>query len=272
MAAQTYFWTDADADHDFENPTGNNWVTENGTAAGAGVYPGSVQADHAIFDGRADAAPSVNLDQSANANGLLSVQVLEGYTFGLGTQEAPFYFKAAAGCAVTVNATEHGNLWLVSGTNAVAALNILATSTDKDAVHIVFGAAACTLANVTTGNVWFDASLFGVASAGIVTLNLTNQPDMAAPAVVLAAPVTTALNRWGGTCRWDAGTIALLNGYAGLLYAYRSLTARTLSSGTNWDGTTDLRTGKPGTITLTAPIAYKGGEILWEPGENLQRS
>jgi len=271
MPAQTYYWTDDDGDGDFENPTGTNWRTAAGVAAGAGVYPGSAQADNVVFPSYAAGAPSVNVDQSANANGITNVTVEAGYAYAAGTREAPLYLKVAGAATWTFKGSSHGDIWIVSGTAAITALNILKTASSSDALHLAFSHAVTT-ANVTGGNIWFDDALFGVSSVGEATLNVSTQSGGSQPNLRVFAPVTTVLNNYGGKVYWNAGTVTAFNQYEGTFTCEESVTARTLTASACYGGTVDLRTGIPGTITLTAPIAYKGGSIYFDVGENLQRS
>lgn len=275
MAAKTFFWVGGDATPDFENPVGTNWEEENGTAAGAGVYPGSAFADSIVFDGRAKCAPSVKLNQSANANGIVNLEVRDGYAFGLGTQEDPFYIKAAGAGVWTFNGQDHGELFIIGGTAAVADVRILKTpapTTDVPAwLHLVFGGVIATLAQVIGGAVRFEKSLFGVTSLGITTFNVGQGPSGSEPVWYLHAPVTT-LNRWAGQGWWNDGLIGTLNGYGGTLRRDQTLAALTVTTPKNYGGTMDFRCGVPGRTTLTNPILVAGGEVLFDFGESLQRS
>ena len=261
MAAKTYFWTGTDGDGDIENPTGNNWVEENGTPAGAGVYPGSVQADHVVFDGRALAAPLLNLDQAANANGILDLAVRKGFAFALGAIAAPLVWKIAAGSPVwRFEGTEHGALYLVATTAALAEVHVMATPDDDASALNLVTAVAVTEMRVIGGRVLLPKSLFGVTAAGVATLNVAAKPNAAAPIVRSWQPVTTVLNLHGGDFYWNEGALTQYYNFGGALRCQDSTIARTMTSGTQYAGSTDLRTGKSGTITLTNPLVYDGGQ------------
>jgi len=270
MPAQEYYWTDDDGDHDFENPTGKNWKTAAGVAAGAGVYPGSAAADSIVFPSWAAGAPTVNVDQSANANGIVNVTVEDGYLYGVGTNEAPLVLKAAGSPVWTFKGTtqgESGELWIVATNAALTTVNILNTS----ALHLV-SVVAMTTVNVVGGNVTFDSSLAGNTNAGVTTLNAGIAGNVAQPQVVVDCPVITALNNRGAKISWRSGTIGAYNNYSGTFECAGSQTARTLTASTCYGGVMDFRTGVAGKITLTAALAYKGGQVYWDAGENLQRS
>ena len=276
MAAQTYYWTDDDGDHSFINPTGNNWRTAAGVAAGAGVFPGSVQADNLLLADYAAAAPSVAIDQSGTyaattttSLGILNVTVEDGYAYALGTKESPFGVEVAATAVWTFKGNDHGDIWMFGDTAAVAAVHVLDCS--SSGIHLAFGTTICTLANIMAGTVYLEPSMHGVTSLGVTTLNCAAQPNGSQPTIYIDAPVTT-LNNYGAVIEWRAGTIGTLNNYGGTTRCEKSTTARTLTASNCYGGTVDFRTGKPGTITLTGAIAYKGGEILWDIGESLQRS
>jgi len=271
MAAQTLYWTSDDGDGDFNNPTGNNWRTAAGVAAGAGVYPGSAFVDSIVFPSYAAGAPSVNMNQSANANGIASLTVEDGYAYAIGTRENPLYIKVAGTATWTFKGNDHGDIWLVSGTAAITALNILKTSSSSDALHLAFSHAV-TAVNVTGGNVTFDDVLFGISSAGAATLDASKQAGGSQPILRILAPVTTCLGNYGAKIYWNAGTIAELNNYDGTFTCEESVTVRTLVASTCYGGTVDLRKGVPGKITLTAAIKYYGGNIYFDVGESLQRS
>lgn len=266
----TYYWTDDDGDGDFENPTGNNWRTAAGVAAGAGVYPGSAQADNIVFPSYAAAAPSVNVDQSANANGITNLTVEDGYAYAIGTRENPLYLKVAGSATWTFNGNDHGNIWIVSGTAAIATLNILKTASSDDALHLVFSHAV-TAANLTGGTVWFDDTLFGVNSAGVVTLNASNQVGGSQPVLRLLAPVTTALNNRGAKIYWNVGTLTKVNQYDGTTTAEEGVTARTLTNCDYYGGTLDLRTGVADKVTVTNAIAMYGASsgVLFDTAQTI---
>jgi hypothetical protein len=265
----TLYYTDDDGDHDIQNPTGNDWKTAAGVAAGAGVYPGSAQADNVLFPSYAAAAPTVNVNQSANANGWINLTVEDGYTPGLGTREAPLYAKVAGTATWTFEGDDHGNIWMVTGTAALTVLNITKCKSGSE-LHFSFSHAPVTT-HVTAGTVFFEPTLFGVATAGLVTLNISKQASGTQPTVYIGGAVTT-LNVFGGKVYWLAGTITTLNMYAGEFRCEKSTTARTVTNSNCYGGTVDFSTGVPGRITLTNPIAYKDGEVRWDRGESLQRS
>ena len=355
----TYYWTDDDGDHDFENPSGNNWKTAagvsigNGTAktftvatttdvltatshglvpgqavrltttdtlpdglsllttyyagaidgndfklystaakgvagstdqvtiddAGTGthtvtplLYPGVAAADAIIFPSYAAAAPSVSMNQASNPNGINNLTVEDGYAYGIGTRENPLYLKQAAAGTWTFKGNDHLDIWIVSGTTAVAVVRVLDCSTSY-AIHLAFGTAAATLADVTAGSVVFESSLFGVTSLGVATLNTSKQVSGAQPSVTVDCPVTTALNNYGAVVDWVSGTIANLSNYDGTFRCSKSTAARTLTASTCYGGTVDFRTGVKGVLTLTAAIKFDGGSSpLWDFGESLQRS
>jgi hypothetical protein len=201
--------------------------------------------------------------------GVLNVTVEDGYAYALGTREAPLALEVAATAVWTFKGNDHGDLWLVGDTAAVAAVHVLDCS--SSAIHLAFGTTICTLANITAGTVYLEPSLIGITSLGVTTLNCWQQSNGSQPTVYIDAPITT-LNNYGAIIEWRAGTIGTLNNYAGEIRCAKSTTARVLTASNCYGGTVDFRTGKPGTITLTGAIAYKGGDILWNIGESLQRS
>lgn len=275
MPAKTYHWTGEDATPNIENPVGNNWREEDGTAAGAGVFPGSAQADNVIFDGRALAAPALNLNQDDSAFGILDLTVGEGYRFGIGAIDAPLVWKIAAGSPVwRFESDEHGALYIVATTAAIAEVHVVRTPDDENsALSLLAADAAITLMNITGGRVNLPATMAGETSAGVATMNVDVRPDAPIPVVRSWAAVATALNLRGGEFRWNQGTLTQLNNYGGTLACKESVLARTMTNGTQYDGLTDLRTGEVGKITLTNPFQYKGGgHPLFDIGTLLQSS
>lgn len=271
MSATTFYWTDDDGDHDIENPTGNNWKTAAGVAAGAGVYPGSAFADGVVFPSWAAGAPTTNINQSDSANGIVNLTVEDGYAYGGGTREAPMIWKVAGSPVWTFRGDDHGDLYLVSTAAALVTVNVLKTKSSADALHLVPVVAITTL-NVAGGNLVLDSALAGNTSAGAATINTSLVSGVALPQVAVDCPITTVLTNRGAKVTWKSGTITALNNYSGDFLCAGSLTARTLTASTCYGGSIDLRTGVPGTITLTAAIAYQGGAIYFDLGENLQRS
>ena len=269
--AATYYWKGTDADGDFRNTTGNNWVNSTGTVAGAGKYPSLAYADTIILPDFGAYAITTNLNNSAAAGSIVAFTRQQGFAYGFGTVQNPLYLKLSGSPVFRFEDDSEGDMYLITGTTAISALHVLKTGSSDDALHLVTSHAVTT-ANITAGNVVLDSSLFGVASTGIATLNLSKQSGGSQPTVTSHAPVTTALNNYGGKFYWNEVTIGALNNYDGTFSCEKSTIARTLTASTCYGGTVDFRTGKPGTITLTAPIAYKGGAIYWDLGESLQRS
>lgn len=270
-SAADYYWVGTDADGDFQNPTGNNWVSSAGVVAGAGIYPSVANADSIILPDYGAYAITTNLNNSGATGSIVNFTRRQGFGYAVGTAQNPLYLKLSGSPAFRFEDDSSGDMYIITGTTAIAALHVLKTGSSADALHLVMSNAA-TVANISAGNVKLDASLFGVSSAGVVTLNLSKQSGGAQPVVTSRAPITTALNNYGGKFYWNEATIAALNNYAGAFSCERSTLARILSASTCFGGTVDFRTGVPGTITLTAAIAYKGGMIYWDIGESLQRS
>ena len=229
-----------------------DWQTLAGAAAAE--YPGQNQADDIVFGAWAAAALTVNVNQSANPNGITNVTVDDRMAYAIGSATAPLYLKVAGAATWTFKGSSHGDIYIVNGTAAITALNILKTSSSSDALHLAFSHAV-TAANITGGIVWFDDALFGVSSAGVGTLNCSKQSGSSQPTLRLLAPVTTALTNRGGKVFWNAGTLTLVNQYSGTLTGEESATARTLTNANVYSPLLDLRTGIPDIITVTNPIA-----------------
>jgi hypothetical protein len=159
----------------------------------------------------------------------------------------------------------------VTGTAALASLAIIRAKSGSE-IHLVFGAAAATLVNVSAGEVYFDADCFGVSTSGITTLNIGAQPTGQAPTVYVAGAVAT-LNLYGGTVEWLKGTLTAVNQFGGTFRCGKSVSARTCTTFIKYGGETDFRTGKPGVLTFTNAVQYKGGIMpVFDIGESLQRS
>jgi len=269
----TYHWYGADSGNEGKFETAANWYTPAGVVSTE--YPGQNQADNIVFDAWAAHAmdAAADLDQSANPNGIEDVTFQDSFgAYAVGTRKNPLYLKLAATPELKFNSAGAGDIYLVTGTTAVTACNVLRTGSSDDALHLVFSSTICTLLNVTGGTVVLDSELFGVASLGATTFNIGKQAALAAPNVMLSAPVATLLNNRGGNVDWLAATIADLKNYDGTFRCAKSTAARTLTASTIYGGVVDFRTGVPGTLTLTAAIAYLGGEVRFDYGENLQRS
>jgi len=249
----TYYWTGLNSGL---FTLASNWQTAAGVTATE--YPGQAQADAIVFDSRATAALSSGLNQSANANGISSVDWAD-YPFDLGTLAAPLVLKMVTGTWALRNTGNYA-LWLV---NSASGATITATMTAGYDVHLV-SAGALTL-SVSGGAVELESALFGISNVA-PTLNIDGT------ATVTLESGGGTVNLYSGTVYWNVGTITTLNNYGSTYLCNQSFTARTITTPISYGGVTDLRTGVPGTITLTNPIAYKGGTIYWDIGENLQRS
>jgi hypothetical protein len=276
MAAGTYYWTDDDGDGDVENPTGNNWRTAAGAAMGAGHYPGELFADSVVYPSWAAGPPTVNIDQGDSACGIVNLTIEDGYGWGMGTRELPTVWKCASTPVWTVTASGELPIYLVATTVALTKVNVQKTAEIADALHLV-SVVAITVLNVQAGYVTLDAQLAGNVNAGATALNAYMIPGLAQPEIVIDAPVGTLSNR-GAKVTWKSGAVGPLIHYSGSFLCAGSLAARTLAAASKvYGGLVDLTTGVPGTITLgvgtlVGAIAYLGGEIRWDVGENLQRS
>jgi len=271
-SAASYYWTGDDDDGDFQNGTGNNWDSSTGTAAGAGNYPSKANADSIVLPSWGSYDIDTNVNNSAATGSIVNVTVEDGFAHAVGSRAVPLYLKMSGSPALKFDSDDHGDIYLLTGTTAVASCNVLKTADSEDALHLGFGSTICTLLNVLGGTVVLDATLFGVTNLGATTLTVAKQEALAAPNLMLAAPVATMLTNRGGVIDWIAGTVDELKNHDGTFRCEKSTTARTLTASTCYGGVVDFRTGVPGTITLTADIAYLGGEVYWDFGENLGRS
>lgn len=277
-SAATYYWAGTDAEGYYKNATGNNWVNAAGTVAGAGKYPGLANADSIVFPSwavhalSANAVDDADLNNAALTGSIVDITVDDGFAHAIGSRQYPLYLKMSGSPALKFDSDDHGDIYLLTGTTAVASCNVLKTADSEDALHLGFGSTICTLLNVLGGTVVLDATLFGVTNLGATTLTVAKQEALAAPNLMLAAPVATMLTNRGGVIDWIAGTVDELKNHDGTFRCEKSTTARTLTASTCYGGVVDFRTGVPGTITLTADIAYLGGEVYWDFGENLGRS
>ena len=273
-ATATYYWAGTDADEDYQNGTGGNWVSSTGVVAGAGLYPGktAAHADSIVLPSYAESAITVNVDNSAGGGTIVDVTVEDGFAFAIASRAAPLYLKSAGTGVWRFDSEDNGDIYIVSGTAAVAAIHVLRTSSSDDALHLVFGGAAATLANIMGGNVTFDTNLFGVTNLGVATVNVNRQSGGSEPTVNIDAPVGTALNVYDGAVYWNGGTVTLLDERGGVVSCEKSTTARTLTNANFRGGTLDLQTGVAETVTVTNPIAVLGGDtqnIRWDIGQTV---
>lgn len=251
--------------------TAADWLTLAGAAAAE--YPGENQADNIFWDARSAEDLDTNPDQSANPSGIENVTVQRGAAYKIATAAAPLTLKLAATPELVFNNDQSGCIiYLVTKTTAVTKCTVNRTGSSKDALHIVFDDVACTLMDILGGNVTLDEYLNELDNLGVATMNVDSGPAGQSPVVTLHAPVTTALNIYGGTVYWMSGTITKLNLYGGSFISTKSTRARTLTNADVYGGMLDLRTGLADCITVTNPIAVKGGSsasILFDVGQTV---
>lgn len=257
-----YWWT-GDTDGDFEKTT--NWKDEDGTAAAD--YPGNSQADNIWFTARAASNLDTNTDQSANANGIMDVHVLDGFAKKIGSSTAPLILKSATTPEWDFCGDDFDEIWMVSASGTVTLVTITKGNGDADDFHLAFVTNACTEMNVVGGEVTLDKLILTSTSAGVATLEVAGGNFDSSPEVILECPVTTSITQRDGTVYWKQGTITQLYGKGGTFSCERSRIARTLTNATLEKGHyADFWTGDPSAITFSNALNVDGGTLRLDIG------
>ena len=267
MAAETliwkgYDWAEAAGSTDGDWAHLNNWQKDTGTAAGH--YPGAgADVDTAIFDRRSAAYPVLtNLDQSAAA-GLAALHILEGWTGNLGDEDNPLLLKTNTDNVLLLYARDGsaGQDYIYGRFTTVNIVSTTSATTGGDPLTLLFDTTAPTTVEIDGGTVCLDDSLYGLTSAGIVTLKVKSRSGGGSPTVRLRVSVTTLLELMGGQAFWEKGTLTLVTAYDGALQS-RGLEAKTLTQANGYGGTLDIREGS---VTIGASGILHAGATIYLP-------
>jgi len=264
----TYHWYGADSGNEGDFEVAANWYTPSGTVATE--YPGENQTDHIVFDDRAANDLDTNTDQSANPNGIANITVKDGFSYAIGAASEPLILKLAGSPAWLFNGEDHGDLYLVGTTTAVASCHVIKTAESDDALHLVFADSAATAVRVSNGTVHFDALLGGQSSSGVATLIVAEQGTSTEATVILDAPIGTNLILHAGVVYWLGGTVTALTQYDGTFTAERAPAGPTLTDATFYGGTLKLETGGAD-LTITNAINVYGNtaNVTWNPQQTI---
>jgi len=265
MAAETlvwkgYDWAEATGSTDGDWAHLNNWQQDSGAAAGH--YPGAgADVDTVIFDRRSGSySVTLNLDQSAATAALAAMKVLEGWTGSIGDEDNPLLLKDDSdnGTLTYSRDGSGGQDYIFARFTTVNIISTTRATAAGDPLTLLFDTTAPTTVEVLGGTVVFDDSLFGLTSAGIVTLKVKSRSAGDSPTVTLRCAVTTLLEIMGGKTIWEAGTLTAARVYGGDLRS-ETLEAKTLTAGYGYGGAIDLREGN---VTIGATGILMAGATV----------
>lgn len=240
-----------------------NWQQDSGAAAGH--YPGEgADADTVIFDRRGGSySVTLDLDQSAAAGALAGMERRKGWTGSIGDEDNPLKLKTDSDNGTLIYEADGstGQDYIFGRFTTVKIISTTAATTGGDPLTLLFDTTAPTTVEVLSGTVAFLDSLYGLTSAGIVTLKVKARSTGLAPTVKLRCSVTTLLEVTGGQTIWEKGTLTSLKTYDGGLRS-EGLDAKTLTAAEGYGGTLDLQEGN---VTIGAGGILMAGAMVYFP-------
>jgi hypothetical protein len=268
------YWYGADAGNEGDASVLANWQEEDGTAAPNVPGAAAGTTDNIICDARVANAMDTSCDLSAGAGDVENVRVLPGCLYPIGTATEPLIVKLGDTPELLFANDEASCLvYLVCKTTDVALCEVARSGSAEDAINLCFNGIQCTRMVVAGGNVKLPRYLDGNLGGSVTNLELTTGAH-GQSGVVRSEVAQALVELWAGTFYWNYASLTKMEQYGGRFSAVEDQRDRTITN-MDWDGgVLDLRTGRPGAITVSNAIKNFGGGLFQnffaDPGQQIQ--